>query len=33
MRNEPIRRLNARLGYRPEPGRIFLLGPLAEPPS
>jgi mycothiol synthase len=29
MRNEPIRRLNARLGYRPAPGRIFLLGPLA----
>jgi GNAT superfamily N-acetyltransferase len=30
MRNEPIRRLNARLGYRPAPGRIFLLGPLAR---
>jgi GNAT superfamily N-acetyltransferase len=29
MRNEPIRRLNARLGYRPAPGQIFLLGPLA----
>ena len=29
MRNEPIRSLNARLGYRPEPGRVFLLGPLA----
>jgi mycothiol synthase len=29
MRNEPIRRLNSRLGYRPAPGRIFLLGPLA----
>jgi len=23
MRKEPIRRLNARLGYRPAPGRIF----------
>lgn len=29
LRNEPIRRLNARLGYREEPGRVFLLGPLA----
>jgi len=29
LRNEPIRRLNARLGYRPAPGQIFLLGPLA----
>ncbi len=28
-RNEPIRRLNERLGYRPVPGRIFLVGPLA----
>lgn len=28
-RNEPIRRLNARLGYTPVPGRIFLVGPLA----
>jgi GNAT superfamily N-acetyltransferase len=28
-RNEPIRRLNARLGYRPARGRIFLRGPLA----
>jgi GNAT superfamily N-acetyltransferase len=28
-RNEPIRRLNERLGYRPAPGRIFLRGPLA----
>lgn len=27
-RNEPIRRLNARLGYAPVPGRIFLVGPL-----
>ena len=31
LRNEPIRRLNARLGYRPAPGQIFLLGPLAGP--
>ena len=29
LRNEPIRRLNERLGYRPVPGRIFLVGPLA----
>jgi GNAT superfamily N-acetyltransferase len=28
-RNEPIRRLNARLGYRPTPGLIFLEGPLS----
>jgi len=28
MRNEPIRRLNARLGYREEPGRLMLRGPL-----
>jgi GNAT superfamily N-acetyltransferase len=28
LRNEPIRRLNARLGYREERGRVFLLGPL-----
>jgi GNAT superfamily N-acetyltransferase len=28
-RNEPIRRLNERLGYRPAPGRLFLRGPLA----
>lgn len=27
--NEPIRRLNERLGYRPVTGRIFLRGPLA----
>jgi hypothetical protein len=30
LRNEPIRRLNERLGYRPVPGRIFLVGPLAS---
>jgi GNAT superfamily N-acetyltransferase len=29
LRNEPIRRLNARLGYRPAPGRITMRGPLA----
>jgi mycothiol synthase len=28
-RNEPIRRLNERFGYRPAPGRIYLRGPLA----
>jgi L-amino acid N-acyltransferase YncA len=28
-RNEPIRRLNARYGYEPVPGRIFVRGPLA----
>jgi GNAT superfamily N-acetyltransferase len=30
LRNEPIRRLNARIGYRTAPGRIFFLGPLAR---
>jgi GNAT superfamily N-acetyltransferase len=30
LRNEPIRRLNERLGYRPVRGRIFLRGPLAR---
>ena len=29
QRNEPIRRLNARLGYRPGIGRIYLVGPIA----
>jgi mycothiol synthase len=29
IRNEPIRRLNERFGYRPAPGRIYLRGPLA----
>jgi GNAT superfamily N-acetyltransferase len=29
VRNEPIRRLNARLGYRSTPGRVQLQGPLA----
>jgi GNAT superfamily N-acetyltransferase len=29
MRNEPIRRLNERLGYRQAPGRIVMRGPLA----
>ena len=28
-RNEPIRRLNERYGYRPAPGRIFVRGPVA----
>jgi GNAT superfamily N-acetyltransferase len=30
QRNEPIRRLNKQLGYRPAPGRIFVRGPLAS---
>jgi GNAT superfamily N-acetyltransferase len=30
-RNEPIRRLNARFGYRPGIGRIYLVGPIAGP--
>jgi GNAT superfamily N-acetyltransferase len=29
QRNEPIRRLNEQLGYRPIPGRIILEGPIA----
>ena len=29
VRNEPIRRLNQRLGYREAPGRIIVRGPLA----
>ena len=29
-RNEPILRLNAKLGYRPAPGHVFLRGPLAR---
>jgi mycothiol synthase len=29
-RNAPIKRLNARLGYRPGIGRIYLVGPLAD---
>lgn len=29
-RNEPIRRLNARFGYRPGIGRVYLVGPLAS---
>jgi mycothiol synthase len=28
-RNEPIRRLNERYGYRLEPGRVFIVGPLS----
>ena len=27
-RNTPIKRLNARFGYRPGPGRIHLVGPI-----
>ncbi|HUB37946.1 MAG TPA: GNAT family N-acetyltransferase, partial [Streptosporangiaceae bacterium] len=27
-RNTPVNRLNARLGYRPGVGRIYLVGPL-----
>jgi hypothetical protein len=30
QRNEPIRRLNARLGYQPGTGRIYLVGPLSS---
>jgi mycothiol synthase len=30
LRNEPIRRLNERLGYREAPGRIIFRGPLAK---
>jgi GNAT superfamily N-acetyltransferase len=30
VRNEPIRRLNERLGYHVVPGRVFFLGPLAR---
>lgn len=29
QRNEPIRRLNARFGYRPGIGRIYLVGPIS----
>jgi GNAT superfamily N-acetyltransferase len=29
MRNEPIRNLNASLGYREAPGRVLMRGPLA----
>jgi GNAT superfamily N-acetyltransferase len=29
VRNAPIRKLNERYGYRPAPGRIFVIGPLA----
>jgi GNAT superfamily N-acetyltransferase len=30
VRNEPIRRLNRSLGYRPAPGRVVMRGPIAE---
>ncbi len=29
-RNEPIRRLNARFGYRPGVGRVYLVGPISS---
>ena len=29
-RNEPIRRLNARFGYRPGIGRLYMVGPLSD---
>ena len=29
VRNEPIRRVNKRLGYRGAPGRILFRGPLS----
>jgi hypothetical protein len=29
QRNEPIRRLNARLGYRPGIGRVYVVGPIS----
>jgi GNAT superfamily N-acetyltransferase len=29
-RNEPIRRLNERHGYKPEPGEVFVRGPIAD---
>jgi GNAT superfamily N-acetyltransferase len=32
LRNEPIRRLNASLGYREIPGRVLMRGPLAPGP-
>jgi mycothiol synthase len=30
QRNEPIRRLNERFGYRPAPGRVYLRGPICD---
>jgi RimJ/RimL family protein N-acetyltransferase len=30
VRNEPSRRMNERLGYRPAPGRVIMRGPLAS---
>ena len=33
MRNEPIRRLNERLGYRAAPGRVILRGPITAASS
>ena len=31
VRNEPSRRMNQRLGYRPAPGKVTMRGPLAQP--
>jgi GNAT superfamily N-acetyltransferase len=31
LRNEPSRRMNQRLGYRPAPGKVIMRGPLALP--
>ena len=31
LRNEPSRRMNQRLGYRPAPGKIIMRGPPAQP--
>jgi GNAT superfamily N-acetyltransferase len=31
LRNEPSRRVNQRLGYRPAPGKVIMRGPLAQP--
>jgi predicted GNAT superfamily acetyltransferase len=33
LRNAPIRRLNARMGYRPEPDHIQMRGPLQDLPA
>jgi predicted GNAT superfamily acetyltransferase len=30
VRNEPIRRLNASLGYHESPGRVLMRGPVAR---
>jgi mycothiol synthase len=33
LRNEPSRRMNERLGYRPAPGKVIMRGPLARASS